>query len=310
MSHSNTLLSWVGVAPIHSLFVVDHLVNEDIKESRSPLIRFSEDLEIGQLTVEEQQHLYRIEIIRRVGGSLHSDRYFAAKARYKAPFDGELLQVKQNEINDLLESILQTMRVFRDGPVYFGGLAHWVEQPFTGVTNLMSRSWPELPFALYPLDDAHCLSELEKFWQAVQSNRVKLQRHITVSMRWFSRACEVNRPDDRLINLMIAAEALSRPPKGEKATLISSHIQSVISDASINGQRVLDAMVAAYKLRNDLVHEGAATAKWNLKYGHVSSDLNSLVHEVEGYIREALRNTIAKLAGLNLTVSAGKILIG
>lgn len=310
MSKSKDLLSWVGVAPIHSLFVVDDLVKEDVRESRTPLIRFSDDLGIGQLTAEEQQHLYRMEIIRRVGGSLHSDRYFAARARYKAPAEGELLQVKQNEINELLESTLQTMRVFRDGPVYFGGLAHWVEQPFTGVTHLMSRSWPELPFALYPLTDAHCLSELEKFWQAVQSSKMKLQGYIAVSMRWFSRACEVNRADDRLINLMIAAEALSRPPKGEKASLVAAHIQSVIPNTVISGQRVLDVMIAAYKLRNDLVHEGAATAKWKMRYGHLSTDLNSLVHEVEGYLREALRNTIAKLASLSLTVSAGMIPIG
>jgi hypothetical protein len=173
MSSQESSLPWIAVAPIHGLFVLDNIVSRDVREGNSPLVKLADDLEIGQLSAEDQQHLYRIEAVRRVGGSLHSDRYYAVKARYEASGDGNEIHRIQQNINNLIDMVLQVMRVFKDGPVYFGGIAHWVTEPLTRVTNIVPKSWPELPFALYPLDEPLCITELRELWLAVHSRQVK-----------------------------------------------------------------------------------------------------------------------------------------
>jgi hypothetical protein len=189
------------------------------------------------------------------------------------------------------------------GVIYLGGLAHWIEDPFTGMTNFTHKSWPENSVALYPLNNKRCLTELESFWQAIQSPTVRAKQYISLAMRWFSKACELSRIDDKLINLMIAAESLSRLSQKEKATPIADTIVQLLLPTNPERPHAKEAMVAAYKLRNALVHEGKVTSEWRKKFGYKFQDESVLVQKIEAYIREALRNRIAHLSNLTLSCS-------
>lgn len=301
MSIPEKTFPWVASAPVHGLFIPDEILNEAIINGVDPLVKLSDVLEVIQLSDEEQRRLFTIEAIRRVGAPRWTDRYFAMRVRYRAPKEGVEQQSAQVVANDTIEQLLQVMRVFRPGVIYLGGLAHWIEEPFTGVTILTPKSWPENLFALYPLDNKECFTELEAFWQAIQCPNVRA--NISLAMRWFSKACELSRVDDKLIDLMIAAESLSRRSGKEKATHIAATIVKLLSPTNPERPQAEEAVIAAYKLRNALVHEGKVTSEWRKKFGSNFQDESALVHKIEAYVREALRNRIAHLANLTLTCS-------
>jgi hypothetical protein len=303
MNSPEKAFQWVAVAPIHGLFISDEIMDEDILNGHSPLIKLSDVLDVVQLSDEEQKRLFMIEVIRRVGAPRWTDRYFAIRMRYRGPKEGVGQQSAQTAANDKIEQLLQVMRVFKSGGLYLGGIAHWIEEPFTGMINFMSKSWPDNFLPPFSLDKRECITELEAFWQAIQSPDVRARQHISLATRWFSKACELSRIDDKLINLIIAAESLSGSPKGEKATRIATSIVQLMSPTNPEMSHAKEAMIAAYRLRNYVVHEGGVTNDWRKKVDSKFQDETALVHQIEPYIREALRNWIANKAKLTLTCS-------
>ena len=110
----------------------------------------------------------------------------------------------------------------------------------------------------------------------------------------FAEGNERHRVEDRLIDFMIAAEALSQSSASKtKGGVISEYIARHVVEA--DKSKVQKHMHDAYRLRNSIVHDGDAS-RWLKRTGKHPEDLIFLVNTAEDYLREALKQTVKKTA--------------
>lgn len=282
-----------AIAPLQGLFI------------NAPVIKFSDDLEISQLTPEEERQVHVIEVVRRYGPRW-TDRHYAVRAKYRLPkvvvqdqseiSDQEKAEAeaKQAEVNERIEEVIHTLRVFRQGTLHYGGVVHRADNwPFGGAINISGKSL-ESTYGIYPLDSDGDIDELKGFWNEVQSAKAKGHKFLTVAMRRFSYGCERHRIEDKVIDLMISAEAFSQASASGKK---GEHIADYVSSFATAGERskVRDHVRESYRLRNVIMHEGDV-AGWLTKYSMGIGDLYTFLGMTEHYLRAALRGTIGKHA--------------
>ncbi|HLI63381.1 MAG TPA: hypothetical protein VKV05_08265 [Terriglobales bacterium] len=294
-----------AIAPIQGWFISDALLQG---RNGAPLLQLSDEVEIRALTPHEREGVYQFELVRRHGPEW-TDRTFAITVRYRLskilmPFDGEdsLQQQRTAEqtilkANDRVDEVLQALRIFDEGSLRQGGVLHCINSPlFVQVRRIFAKPLAD-PLAnslsLYVIKDAQQLANLKEFWGSLRRAKGKDSRFLIVAMRRFSDADERHRIEDRVIDLMIAAEALSQASTtSEKGKKIAHHIASF----SQSDYRTIKAhMLETYQLRNSIMHEGDASA-WLIKTGRKSQDLRPFVCTAERYLRHALRTSIQQAA--------------
>jgi len=295
-----------AIAPVQGWFLSGELQE---RSRNSPLLKISDDLEISQLSEEEERAVHLMELVRRYGPRW-TDRLYAIRAKYQRTKvlmrnDEELSPEQERSaedefvrINDRIEAVLQTLRVFRQGRIRQGGIYHRVNSWLvSGIMRTVSKPLDD-PLAnlnpMYLLETEQDLNDLKEFWQTVQ--RAKAQGHgfLDVAMRRFAEGNERHRVEDRIIDLMIAAEALSQSSSSRtKGAVIAKYVAAHGVDADKN--KVQEHMQETYRLRNSIVHDGDAS-RWLKRTGKQRGDLIFFVNTAEEYLREALKKTVMEVA--------------
>ena len=295
-----------AIAPVQGWYLSAALQEQSCN---SPLIKFSDDLEISQLSVEEEKTVHSMELVRRYGPRW-TDRMYAIRATYQREkllirndeeLPPEVESAAQEEfvrINDRIEEVLQTLRIFRKGFIRQGGIYHRVNSLLvTGSIPIITKPLAD-PIAnfipMYLLETTQDLDNLKHFWQTVQRAKAKGHGFLNVATRRFSEGNERHRVEDRLIDLMIAAEALSQSSASRpKGAVIAEYVATQVVEA--DKSKVKKHMEETYKLRNSIVHDGDAS-KWLKRTGKQPEDLIYFVNTAEEYLREALKKTVTKVA--------------
>jgi hypothetical protein len=295
-----------AIAPLQGWFISDAVQQH---HNDGALLRLSDEVEIRALSPQEKRCVYQLELVRRQGLQW-TDQTFAITVKYRVPKILMRLEAEDSpqqqataeqrvfEANDRIDELLQTLRIFREDNIRQGGVLHRVNSPvFAQVCRIFSKPLAD-PLAnalsLYVIQDAKDLESLKHLWQSVQSAKAKGFRSLIVAMRRFSDADERHHVEDRIIDLMISAEALAQASNSRKkgetiAAYIASH--SPLNER----QAVLSHMRDTYRLRNSIMHEGDASA-WLTKKHMQPHDLRPFVGTAETYLRHALRARIQQAA--------------
>jgi hypothetical protein len=226
----------------------------------------------------------------------HTDRYLAVRAQFAVSENAGQSQRRRDRANATLQRVLDSLRVFQRGYIYFGGIIHR-QVNREGSVELFHRRWPENPIAFYPLLSRETLEEFREFWAQMQSRAVRERQHLNLGIRWFSGSEEAAGIDDRLISLMTAAEALFRAGDIEKK---AEHLSREI--AKLNLAPIRDEVVEAhisdsYRLRNEILHSGHSGG-WRPKGSRrlTPDELLAFVHVTSEHVRGAIRSVIGRTA--------------
>lgn len=295
-----------AIAPVQGWWLSANLQQ---RFGNTPLVKFSDALRIGQLSVEEERAVHLMELVRRYGFRW-TDRLYAIRATYQRAklvvrIDEEIASDAERvadeefvQINDRIEEVLETVRVFRKGSIRQGGIYHKVNSwLLSGIMRNMRKPLAD-PIAnltpMYLLETQRDLDELEGFWQSVQRAKAKGHRFLNVAMRRFAESNERHHVEDRLIDLMIAAEALSQSSscKGKGGVIAEYVATHVVETDKI---KVRGIMQDTYRLRNSIVHDGDASG-WLRRTGKQPGDVMVVVNTAEEYLREALKKTVMEAA--------------
>ena len=134
----------------------------------------------------------------------------------------------------------------------------------------------------YPLDDATVDSFVEffdKFWDELQEN---LPSYLTIALSRFNSSYEKRSLVDRLIDLVIALEALFGDSSFSKANIIAKRCSSWLNQPGKEHQGTSALIKKMYKTRNNVVHgeEGI-----DLSEKH---DFETRLNELEDVVRASL----------------------
>lgn len=252
-----------------------------------PAMSLSHDTEISQLE-EEEMKPYRAP-------SSHWDkRWCAIRVKYELPKiignkDGEDRFPKiqkeraiEDQANDRIENVVNALRLMGKCDVYHSGIIHrtskWLPIQDHSVANRVLGSG----YITYSFGDrdAQLLKLLcEKLDLPV------VRDALDVAIRRFSDSCVRHRNEDKVIDLMIAAEALflRGANEGEKSFRLALRAGQFLAEGPA-ARKVFDRMRIAYHYRSVLVHGGKPSFDRKLK----KLDLMKFAGEVGDDIQAAI----------------------
>jgi hypothetical protein len=158
--------------------------------------------------------------------------------------------------------------------------------------QLVHMSWI---FGNYDLSEDEATA-FELFWSTLNSHAVQQTKYLDIALRRFSYTAERRLPEDQIVDLMIAAEALFLSGSGDEATRGEQRYRLALRAGSfVDSDRwsrhdVFKLMRMAYDVRSKVVH-GGTPEKIKLPNGAKAS-LTELITEVERVLRLAMIKTI------------------
>ncbi|TMI67704.1 MAG: hypothetical protein E6H09_23880 [Bacteroidetes bacterium] len=135
---------------------------------------------------------------------------------------------------------------------------------------------------------------LINLWTKFNSENVLSRKRIITAARRFSLAHERHDWEDRIIDLLIAGEALflSEQNEGELTHRLRLHAALFLSSESADRKRIFDDMGLAYGLRSGIVHGSADLTKRirkieDLEVGQFGDEyrLREFIFRIQEYIR-------------------------
>jgi hypothetical protein len=273
------------------------------------LFKLEPDLEFCQVNQCDLSSLLKKESVTQ---HLEVERYlWAIKTAYKLPKvvgDGKQSDFEESRknaacrerVNDKIEKVLMCLRVFGITNIYPTSIIHrtkpWL---FHDVQQFPVRYFPSFQFQV---DYGSFGEDLIKFWKVFSSEKVSNRKFILIAAKRFSYAHERHHWEDKIIDLLIAAEAvlLSDGNKGELNYRLSLRAALLIGQDFESRKVVFDDLKLAYDLRSGLVHGGdAKSALKNIKKNEVSTfgdenKINTFVFRIQEYIRIIIVKMIYK----------------
>ncbi|HEY0100089.1 MAG TPA: hypothetical protein VGB76_14160 [Pyrinomonadaceae bacterium] len=254
----NDRMRCVAVAPLQGLVMEDAVV---------PL---SNGLEVRRLIKEEMAPY-------RTPGSVWEDEWCAVRATYEIPklvgtggedrFKAMTLEERnkgrkkedaaEEEANDRIEDVINALRLYGMFTVYHSGIMHltpkWL---FIGSHSVPNRVLGERMIT-YQFGSEGDVRFFPPFWSKLENPKVK--KELGTAVRRFSYSCVRHLNEDKIIDLMIAAEALflRGTREGEKRFRLAFRAGLFLGADQAARKEVYNRMKKAYDLRSTLVHGGS-----------------------------------------------------
>lgn len=142
--------------------------------------------------------------------------------------------------------------------------------------------------------DAEEKQELLRFWKKFVSFRdaesCTSMKYIRLALRRFRSGIEENELEDRLIDLLIAFEALFLEDPVEMAYRLSNRVAMVLGKNDSEADEIRETISEAYKVRSKIVHGKEAPS---IKIKGKVIELGDLVQATEEYLRQSLKTIIS-----------------
>jgi hypothetical protein len=234
-------------------------------------------------------------IPRIIGGTISNDqRDTALKIQDMSEDSEQLLQCLSLLTSERI-SVTGQLTIRTDSDFTMLGSARWF------------RSYPApRPFmgSGYWLDASKC-EELQKLWALAHDESFPQNKALALALRRLGFATQRDRPEDRLLDIFIAAEAFyltdnagDAKDRGELKYRLALRA-AVWSEGTLHDwtkREVFQHMRRGYDIRSTIAHGGEPRAR-DLKIKEQAVDLRAFVQATEEIVRAALYKALRQLPG-------------
>lgn len=246
---------------------------------------------------------FGIKLGSSMGGydHVHDVHEYAIKTSYKLPktIGGQPKLIDEDDkfLNNKIEqSIIDAFRIFKKGKLYpittmkrgkgiFAmGTSYSFEKP---VGHFMENKY------MLSSDEA---KEFSSFWKEKSGANLPEKNFISVAIRRFSQANERDNDEDKIIDLMISAEALFLSSSGSFSGELKyrlSHRAAMYIENEVKRQKyVFNFMQKAYDVRSSIVHGSDPTLPKKADDTQYES-LKDFCDDIEQYLRISIKKVIS-----------------
>jgi hypothetical protein len=196
--------------------------------------------------------------------------------------------------SELVEAVVHVLRLLKNGEVSVPGTVMFSPSSFQGRAYHFGYSPTprHTPFERFRLELADT-DELVALWHDFRSSAVQGKRFLTTAIRRFAFGGERPRPEDRILDLMIAAEALFAPgTQTEVSHKVALHAAAFLQRQDATVADVFKTMKQGYGARSAIAHGGEPEIR--TLAGGEEGTLDGLVALLSEYMRDALKLMIAR----------------
>jgi hypothetical protein len=203
-------------------------------------------------------------------------------------------RAEQARLNERIEEVVNALRIFGAESVFHVGIIHRASKWF-GNDNVFPNP-VQVSVRFTTRGEEGWLASFGQFWNGLQSERIKGWKFLGLAMRRIGYALERHRLEDKLLDLLIAAEALflsdagSETYRGELQYRLAQRAGFFLGGDSATRKKIYQHMKDAYKLRSQVVH-GGKIRPLKREDGNLV-DLEEFVDETRVYLRLALHKMV------------------
>ena len=295
------------IAPLENLLIkgsvelsddleISPLTDEDIDPYRTSKVKLDSFRGHGGLPCAVRSKFRVPKVVRRdderepgeVGSAERADHYAKRQRGWKEDLE------QQGRLNERIEEVVNALRLFGVESVFHVTILYRASRwfghdsafpnPVRGDTRLVYD------------EDEGWLRAFGQFWQGLKSDRIKQRGFIGLATRRLGYAHERHRVEDKIIDLLIAAEALFLSDTGDEAYRgelqyrMAQRAGFLLGTDAAGRLKVYRHMKEAYRLRSKVVHGGEARPRKREGGGDVS--LEEFAETTKVYVRLALRRII------------------
>lgn len=206
---------------------------------------------------------------------------------------------RRAEANDRIEQVIRALRLCGIESIFPAAIIHRTSRWSFGHDRVFpGRFQPDIHFSTQA--DGPWLSSFKQFWDGLQSEPVQKRKFLDTAVRRYSYAHERHRLEDKIVDLLIAAEALflsdykkDDPYIGEIRYRMSLRAAVFLGSDGESRRRIFRQMRAAYELRSSVVHGGEAEkVKLPKQPDGSPPQIENFVWTVQESVRVALHKAI------------------
>ncbi len=275
--------------------------------AEDPIISLDENISIVKLSEKEIIEILRLGI--NIGTSLgitdfvHGIHQYALKTtfRLKKIIGDREPDSNEFENNDYIKgtneiAIVDALRIYKEGKLYPISTIRRSNNIFSiGTSFSFENPVKHFMNKKYKLTKDEAV-EFQSFWNTQKETQLPEKNFLSVGIRRFSQSNERNNIEDRIIDLMIAAESIFLSSGGSFQGELKyrlSHRASMFIENDVEKQRyVFDFMQKAYDVRSSIVH--GSTPKLPKKIDGSEYTLEEFCGDIEKY------GSSAELVGKNI----------
>ncbi len=201
----------------------------------------------------------------------------------------EVDRVAQAQLNENIEEVVNALRIFGAESVFHVGIIHRASRWF-GSDNVFPNP-VQVSVRFTTLGEEGWLSSFGQFWAGLQSDGVKDRKFLGLAMRRLGYAHERHRVEDKLLDLLIAAEALFLSGSmGELQYRLAQRAAFFLGNKPATRRNIYKHMLDAYKVRSKVVH--GEVARPPKREDGTDVDLEEFVETTKVYLRVTLRKMV------------------
>jgi len=252
----------------------------------------SEKIELdGGITI----HRVTPDVIEKLWGILQFSDFFRRHEILNTKFMMEMIyqhpkgeSIDSNIILNIFNKVISALRIYKEGVPYFDRLYHiplYYPSMDIGATGQII---PRLTISnkKYNLKKEE-ESEFVKYWKFFKdiSENVGKHEYINIALRRFNYALIESEQEDKLIDIMIALEALYLKELDELKYRLSLRIAILLGKTDEQRMIIKNFIGESYKVRSMVVH-GKKIKKIKIEDKHIS--LKELILKLKSYLRQSI----------------------
>lgn len=289
------------VAPLHNLRIPGP-------------VRLSDEFEISPLTEDDDASAARL----RTTDPTSELGYWGYQCAIRSTFRLRKIVGSDVEINEAdaaaerkrlqettfrIDEVINALRLYGAQTVYYPAItfrtSEWL---FADERVFRTRMQAAVP-VVYEQDE-DWLRDFSRFWQLLQSDRVRNRPTLGLAIRRFGYALERAFAEDRLIDLIIACESLflsdSRVRGRNLSDPLAQRVAQLLGDTAAIRTTISYNIKQAYQLRNAVVHGSAHTIQIIDEHDDPIGQ-DQFLGIIQNYTHTALRLMIERAASVDVT---------
>ncbi len=196
--------------------------------------------------------------------------------------------VKQDKYlsGDYEQRMLDCLRLLKTGTILGSGTVSYCKLITGTISSIEKREYNHF-FSTISLSKKE-ITELVEFWKRTGN----LRKDLHIALRRFGDAITRENPDDKMIDLMISAEALFLPESDELTYKLAMRTAYMLERTKQKRREVYNLMKDAYKVRSKIVHGSKPILPLKDRTSGQRYNMKGFTIQIEELMRRAFKKAL------------------